>query len=308
MSKTVFVFFWSPDQFYKEVISGILFLAKLFCTSFTYVVGMALWMTLWPFSTITDYKKECYCEPQKGSQHCDQQNSLIKPRNAPVFVIGHGCYHVILPGRVHACVTCFRHVVSHTHVHQNCSFSSCSFVHTWKSRDKSENRNFLQAGMLYQRVWWISPEFFYKVLYRPQRNCGKARFLHLSVILFKGRVSVQGVSVSGVSPGGSLSRGWSLSRGSLSRGIVFCPRGVSVWGVSGDSVWESLSGESLSGGSLSRGFSVQGVSVQGSLCLEEVSFRKPPCTVTCRRYASYRNAFLFNRVVNLALKSIKKVT
>ena len=80
------------------------------------------------------------------------------------------------------------------------------------------------------------------------------------MILFKGRVSVQGVSVSGVSPGGSLSRGWSLSRGLcpgdslLSTGCLclgglwgFC-LGVSVWGVS---VW---------------GFSVQGRLCTGGLC------------------------------------------
>ena len=68
-------------------------------------------------------------------------------------------------------------------------------------------------------------------------------FLHLSVILFTGGVSVQGVggslssgewvSVQEVSVWGSLCPGESVSRGSVSRGL--CPggylsRGISVQG------------------------------------------------------------------------------
>ena len=91
----------------------------------------------------------------------DPQMLYSKYVNAPVFEIGHGCYHVVLPGRVHASVTCFRHVVSHTDVHQNCSFSSCSFIQTFKRRDKSQVRNFLQAGMPYQpSVMDFSPSLF----------------------------------------------------------------------------------------------------------------------------------------------------
>ena len=74
----------------------------------------------------------------------DPQIHQVKFRNEPVFEIGHSCYHVILPWRVYACVTCFHHMVSHTHVHQNCSFSSCSFIHTWKTRQISSPK--LPAG------------------------------------------------------------------------------------------------------------------------------------------------------------------
>ena len=65
--------------------------------------------------------------------------------------------------------------------------------------------------------------------YRPQRSYGKLMFLHLSVILFTGEVSVQGRSLSRRSlSGGILSRMGSLSRvGFLSRGSL-SSRGFSV--------------------------------------------------------------------------------
>ena len=79
-------------------------------------------------------------------------------------------------------------------------------------------------------------------------------FLHLSVILFTWGCLCLGVSLSGgVSVQGGLCRG-----------------GVSVHGG-------SLSRGSLSVGPLSGGISV----------------RETPRTVTCGRYASYWNAFLF---------------
>ena len=97
-------------------------------------------------------------------------------------------------------------------------------------------------------------------IYRQQRNVGKVMFLHLSVILFTGGVSVpaytighmtRGVSVQGclclrVSVQGGLCLGGLCSEGSLSGGSL--SRG-------------SLSRESLSGGSLSGG----GVSVMETL-------------------------------------------
>ena len=59
-----------------------------------------------------------------------------------------------------------------------------------------------------------------------KRSCGKVMFLHLSVILFTGGVSVQDESLSRV---GLCPRG-SLSTGSLSRRVSV--QGVSVQGVS----------------------------------------------------------------------------
>ena len=65
-------------------------------------------------------------------------------------------------------------------------------------------------------------QYFY---HRPQRSCGKVMFLHLSVILFTGDVSVPacttGHMTGGLCQGGSLSRvGVSLSGGSLCLGEV----------------------------------------------------------------------------------------
>ena len=75
--------------------------------------------------------------------------------------------------------------------------------------------------------------------YRPQWNCGKVMFLHLSVILFIG---------------GSLSRGW---EGSVQgEGSLF--RWVSVQGVSIQ--------RHLYPGALCPGVSIWGVSIQGHLC------------------------------------------
>ena len=68
---------------------------------------------------------------------------------------------------------------------------------------------------------------------------------------------------------------WSLCLGGL------CPGGL-YWGVS---VQGSLSGESVS-----RWVSVQGGVCLGCLCQGDPS---PASTVTCGRYASYWNAFLF---------------
>ena len=80
-----------------------------------------------------------------------------------------------------------------------------------------------------------------------------------------------GVSLSGgLGPGGSLSRGGSLSTGSLSRG-------------------------SLSGGSLSRGISPGFLCPGGSLSRGGL-VTETPCMVMTGRYASYWNAFLFNKL------------
>ena len=85
------------------------------------------------------------------------------------------------------------------------------------------------------------------------------------------RVPVQGVSVQGDLLPGGLCLGISVQGGSLSRG--------------------SLSGRFLSGGLCPRGYLSKGVSVQGSLS------GRPPHTVTCRRYLSYWNAFLFQIIL-----------
>ena len=124
-------------------------------------------------------------------------------------------------------------------------------------------------------------------------------FLHLSVILLTGG--------GGLCPEGSLSRGGLCpGGGSLSRGRVsvqgkgfclgdLCPGGVSVQRGSlskGVSVQREdlCPGEGLcpGGGSLSRVGSLSG----------GVSVRDPPPhrTVTCGRYASYWNAFLYLNV------------
>ena len=131
-------------------------------------------------------------------------------------------------------------------------------------------------------------------------------FLHLSVILFRGRVSVQ----EGLCPRGSLSGGasvWeSLSRRSLFRGIVSV-HGLSLSrlvSVLGESVWGSLSGDFCPGASLSRGLSVQGGLCPGDLCPGDLCpgglcpenlclagglcQGNPLCTVTCIQYASNR--------------------
>ena len=104
----------------------------------------------------------------------------------------------------------------------------------------------------------------------------------------------QGVSDQEVSVWESLSRGLSIQGGLCPGGL--CPgRRVSVQGVSvkGVSVQGSLSRGSLSrglcpGGYLSREVSVWGISVQGGFRRQ-----RPPRTVMSGRYASYRNAFLF---------------
>ena len=100
-------------------------------------------------------------------------------------------------------------------------------------------------------------------------------FLHLSVILFIRGSSVRGLCPGGLCPGVSLSRG-----GGLCPGV-----GVSVQG------WESLSRGGLClGGSLSS----------GGLCPGGVSVRETPRrTITCGWYASYWNAFLFQRILKL---------
>ena len=129
--------------------------------------------------------------------------------------------------------------------------------------------------------------------YRLQRSWGKVMFLHLSVILFTGGIFYPGSlcpggwSLSrgrGLCPGcgslskrGSRSRGWvSVQGGSLSGGL--CPGGVSV-----------------QGGSLSRGVSVQGGSLSG----------RPPRMVTCRRYASYWNAFFSSKTNVVHFRTLK---
>ena len=89
--------------------------------------------------------------------------------------------------------------------------------------------------------------------YHPQRSCGKVMFLHLSVILFTGGMSVPACIT------GHMTRG-SLSGGSLSRGVF---------------VWGSLSRRGLwPGGSLSRGSLSRGLCPGGSL------LGRPPWTVT----------------------------
>ena len=103
-----------------------------------------------------------------------------------------------------------------------------------------------------------------------------------------------------VFPGVCLSTG--LGGGSLSRGVSvweagLCPGRVSIQRVSlSRSV--SVQGVSLQGESLSRG----GVSVQswglrpwGSLP------ERPPCTVSCGRYAPYWNAFLLFNFIHIKL-------
>ena len=92
--------------------------------------------------------------------------------------------------------------------------------------------------------------------YRPQRSCGKAMFLYLSV-------------------------SHSVDRGGL------CPsmhHRSHDWGV-------SAQGGLCPGGSLSRGGLCQGDPPGERPPPRE----RLPCTVTSGRYASYRNAFLFIR-------------
>ena len=112
----------------------------------------------------------------------------------------------------------------------------------------------------------------------------------------------------GLYPGGLYPGGLCLGRGHLCPGGV-CPRGVSVQGrgylCPGEGVSLSRGGGSLTrgvsmgeGAYLCRGFSVQGVSVQGT----SLSGR-PPRTVTCGRYASYWNAFLFSLEIDLMRRS-----
>ena len=114
--------------------------------------------------------------------------------------------------------------------------------------------------------------------------------LHITVLQYNilftgGSLSRWGSLSKGLCPGGVSVQGclcptWGLCQGgSLSRGISV--QGVSVKGV-------SFQGVSVQGRSLSRGINVQGVSIQG------ISVRETPAhTVTCGRYASYWNAFLW---------------
>ena len=115
----------------------------------------------------------------------------------------------------------------------------------------------------------------------------------------KGSLSREGVSVQG--------RGLCLGRGSLSVQGVSVHSGISIqWGIclgvlcgclcliclclGGLCLGRGLCpGVSVPGGSLSRGSLSSGISVQG------VSVREDPhpSTVTCGRYASHWNAFLF---------------
>ena len=76
------------------------------------------------------------------------------------------------------------------------------------------------------------------------------------------------LSMGGLCPGGFLSRGVSVQEG-LCRGGL-CPRGLCPRGL------------------------CLGISVRGDLCPERSLSGRPPCTVTCGRYASYWNAFLFS--------------
>ena len=102
----------------------------------------------------------------------------------------------------------------------------------------------------------ISNDILFELVTVRKRSCGKVMFLHLSVILFMGEVSVQG----GLCPwGGGLCLGESLSRW------------LSVQGV-------SVQGDLCLGGSLSKGGLCQG---------------DHPRTVKSGRYTSYWNAFLF---------------
>ena len=85
------------------------------------------------------------------------------------------------------------------------------------------------------------------------------------------------------------SHDWGLSvwgEGSLFGGGL-CLEGLCVWGIcpGGGYVW---------GVSLHKVF-VQGVSVQGVSVRAIPPPTKTPCTVTSRRYASYWNAFLFQK-------------
>ena len=95
--------------------------------------------------------------------------------------------------------------------------------------------------------------------YHPQFSWGKVMFLHMSVILFMGGVSVPACTTGHITWG--LSREVSVQGGLCLGGL--CPGGV---------CWGSLS---------------KGVSIKGG-----VSVRETPRTVTSGRYASYWNAFL----------------
>ena len=126
-------------------------------------------------------------------------------------------------------------------------------------------------------------------------------------------VSVQGVSVWGVSVQGGLCLTGSLPREDLHPGCGCLSRGVSVQGgFCLGALWRDLCPGYLCPGRIS----VQGVglfpgcgSVQGGLCLGGVlcpggSLSKgglcrggDPSTVTCGRYASYWNAFLFRIIL-----------
>ena len=55
-----------------------------------------------------------------------------------------------------------------------------------------ENSFVKQTPQLYLKYVLTTKAWYY---YRLQRSCGKVMFLHLSVILFTGGVSVEGVSV-----------------------------------------------------------------------------------------------------------------
>ena len=81
------------------------------------------------------------------------------------------------------------------------------------------------------------------VNYRPQRSCGKVIFLHLSLILFTGGVSIPACTT------GHMTRGVSVQGG-------LCPVGISDQGI-------FVRGDLCPGGLCLGGISVQGESLLG---------------------------------------------
>ena len=127
-----------------------------------------------------------------------------------------------------------------------------------------------------------------------------------------GSLSRVWVSVWGVSVQGGLCLAGSLPREDLHPGCGCLSRGVSVWGLSGrisvqgvsaqggslSRVWVSFQGVGLPGGSLSGWVLCPGGSGPGgSLSKGGLCRGGDPSTVTCGRYASYWNAFLFRIIL-----------
>ena len=130
-------------------------------------------------------------------------------------------------------------------------------------------------------------------------------FLHLSVILFTGGIFYPG----SLCPGGVVSV---QGQGSLSRVWVSVQEGVSVQGSLSKGWGLCPGGGSLSKGGLCLGVSVQGGSLsRGGLCPGGVSVQggslsgRPPRMVTCRRYASYWNAFFSSKTNVVHFRTLK---